>query len=225
MGGVQPHQAERRFGEGHVEVAPLAREAAAHEACEHRLARSDAPDEVGEGDQGLHRASFGVEQLVEAAAQGHVVQIVPGKLYVGAGLPVPRQRAVHDGGVDALHGLVVEAQAGHHSRAKALHEHIRPFDDFEDAASVRIVLQVGEHALLAAVHRAEDRAFPPLVRVEEPAGLPLAGFDLHHLGAPVRQAQRCIGARKVPGEVDDLQTFEQLHSLSLSPGPKPLASV
>src|SRR5207249_979655 len=167
----------------------------------------------------VHEAGDGVDDVSERGAE-------PPR----AGLPEPRDRAVHDVGPDRADGVVVTPEPADHARREILDEDVGVAREVEHDVAPAGLREVERDALLAGI---DPREVGGLVA----AGLELVRAPTHlvalarplHLDDPcsqVREQAGAVGAGEHAGQIEDDQAPEGqgivAHRRSIAEGPVPL---
>ena len=205
---------------GHRDVDETAepRALCAHQCGQHagerRLGAAEqvADLEVGHGDvAGIAR------DLFQQAGHRDVVDVVAGALRPDAALAIAADRTDDEPRVAGVQRLPAEAEALHHTGAKALDQHVGLACHREQCVAVGRVAQVQPQHFLAGVEAAKHLARPTgrhvvggSAHVARAVLLALLGraFDLDDLGAHLGQMLRRQWAGQQAGEVDDANALQ-----------------
>ena len=144
----QRHEPEHALGDRDVEVGPLTgRGPAGQRGGDGQSGLEPTGRGVGDGGAGQRwRAPFARGAHGQEAADGQVVDVVPGPLGVRAVLPVAGGRAVDDAGVAGRHRGIADAEPVDHTRTEALDHDVGRGGQRQEGLPPVVVLEVEEDA-------------------------------------------------------------------------------
>ncbi len=127
-----------------------------------------------------------------------------GDVALKTALPISRDRAVDDRGIEGGDGVVVEPEPGHHARAELLDDHIGAFQQGVQPGPLGGIFQVEGDAPLAAIEKREaGTVVPPIGRMAAHLLAASGPLDLHDLRAGFGQQQGRQRPRQQRREVED----------------------
>jgi hypothetical protein len=174
-----------------------------------------AAAEVGDLAGGRHRGATGLAGEAEQAGEAQVVHVVARTIAPRPGLPVARDRAVHDLRVRRAHRVVADAEPVEHARAEGLqHDVVLAHEAEQHVASLRL-LEIEPDRALVAVQREKERGLRALVGAlvkgwRPPDVVAAAGvLDLEHVGAVVGEQQRAEAPGQQAAEIENADAVER----------------
>jgi hypothetical protein len=146
----------------------------------------------------------------EAALQ----QIVISRLgRIGPVLSETEQAGIDEARVDCRNGLVVKLETRHRRRPDIVDQHVGLFDQPQQHAASRRLLQIEHDAALAAIGVEKHRPHAGVARrADLPGYVALRRFDLDDIGAVVAENLRRVRPHQHRRHVDDFDAFERSHS-------------
>ena len=155
-------------------------------------------------DRRNHGRTVGQAARPQQPGVPHVVDVVAHPVAVGPVLPVPGDRAVHEGGVGAAERVDARAQAVHDPWTEGLHQHVGAGGQPLQQVRARRVLQVQRQRALASVE-GQVGGGGPLGQGRGPPDVvsPARLLHLDDLGPQIGQEQRAVPPRQEPGQVED----------------------
>ena len=197
-----------RFQHGHIDVLASSGRSALGQRC------ADGAERIGARDHVRH-VDTAVVGARPSRLVGHVGEVEPGggvndgriggQLRRGARLPIARDRAVDEPGIEGRQRLVVESQSLHDAGAIVLHQHVGVFDEAFDHGHGVGLLQVEQHAALARIECTVHGAGAVAQRWSRAHHVALGGLELDDVGAQICQQSRAVRASNRRREIQHAQ--------------------
>ena len=205
------HQRGRAVDHGAVHHLPLAGLA----GVQHRRDQAEgevqsAAAEVGRQVQGRHGLVLQPDG-VERACERQVVDVVPRRLGVGAGLPPAGHAAEDELGIAGQHRLGAEPQPLHHAGAEAFDQGVRAFQQAQAGLDGLRRLQVERHGTATAAGHVSGCGRIAAAALGEAA----PAVDADHVSAEVAEQHAGEGRGADAGELHHLQARERSLARSL----------